>query len=89
MAKIERNPKITLAKLFLGIIYLTVCTFIFLLAVGAIIDIIFNGSFSFTSKLIIDVGVGSIIAGVASGLGSWIFAKIDERKARKSKHSDP
>ncbi|UYA58688.1 hypothetical protein U1R68_19315 [Pectobacterium colocasium] len=89
MAKIEKQPKITLAKLFLGVIYLTVCTFVFLLAVGAFIDIIFDGSFSFTSKWIIDVGVGSIIAGVASGLGSWIFAKIDEHKVRKSKHFEP
>lgn len=85
MAKIQ---KITLAKLFLGIIYLTVCTFIFLLVAGAIIDIIFDGRISFSFKWIIDIGVGSIIAGVTSGLGAWIFAQIDEYKARKSNHSD-
>jgi hypothetical protein len=31
----------------------------------------------------------SLIAGVAGGSGSWIFAKIDERKTRKSPPSDP
>ncbi|MFE8116866.1 hypothetical protein RBA63_04785 [Brenneria goodwinii] len=83
MAKNEKKPKITLAKLFLGIIYLTICTFIFLLVAGAVIDLTFDGRISFTRKWMIDVGVGSIIAGTASGLGSWIFAKIDERKTRK------
>jgi len=34
-------------------------------------------------------GVISLIAAVAGGTGSWIFAKMDERKARKSPPSDP
>lgn len=33
-------------------------------------------------------GVMSLIAAVAGGAGSWIFAKIDECKARKSPPSD-
>jgi len=32
--------------------------------------------------------VVSIIAGTAAALRSWIFAKIDERKAHKSSSSD-
>ena len=33
--------------------------------------------------------VMSLIAGVAVGTGGYIFAKIDEYKARKSPPSDP
>ena len=33
-------------------------------------------------------GVMNLIAAVAGGAGSWIFAKIDECKARKSPLSD-
>jgi hypothetical protein len=37
----------------------------------------------------IDISVISTIAGVAGGLGSWVLAKIDERKANISSPSDP
>lgn len=89
MVKSKKQPKVTLVKLFLGIIYLTICTFIFLLVSGAVIDFIFDGKISFTRKWMINIVAGSIIAGTASGLGSWIFAKIDEHKTRKSPPSDP
>jgi hypothetical protein len=47
-----------------------------------------DGRVSLTRETIIDIIVVSNIAGTA-GVGSWLFAKIDERKARKSPPSDP
>jgi hypothetical protein len=56
---------------------------------SVVIDLIFDSKVNLTRKVIIDILVVSTISGTAGGLGSWIFAKIDERKARKSPPSDP
>ncbi len=37
----------------------------------------------------VKTSVLSAIAGISGGVGSWIFAKIDEYKTRKSPPSDP
>lgn len=37
-------------------------------------------------KILIDTLVLSGIAGITAGVGSWLFAKLDERKARKPPH---
>ncbi|WP_370919243.1 hypothetical protein [Enterobacter asburiae] len=55
---------------------------------SVVIDLIFDGKVNLTREVIIDIIVVSVITGTAGGLGSWIFAKIDERKARKSSRSD-
>lgn len=84
----KKNKNINLRLLFLSIVYLFVCCFIFFFISSVVIDLIFDGKVHFTRKVIIDIIVVSTIAGTAGGLGSWIFAKIDERKARKSSQSD-
>ncbi|MDR3431690.1 MAG: hypothetical protein P4L95_07260 [Rouxiella aceris] len=85
----NKKQKINLRLLFLSIVYLVVCCFIFFFIASVVIDLIFDGKVNLTREVIIDVIVVSTIAGTAGGLGSWLFAKIDERKARKSPPSDP
>ncbi|NMP26596.1 hypothetical protein GW590_06930 [Rahnella sp. SAP-1] len=85
----NKKQKINLRLLFLSIVYLVVCCFIFFFIASVGIDLIFDGKVNLTREVIIDVIVVSTIAGTAGGLGSWLFAKIDERKARKSPPSDP
>jgi hypothetical protein len=63
--------------------------FHFFFVASIVIDLIFDGKVNLTREVIIDIIVVSTIAGTAGGLGSWIFAKIDERKARKSPPSAP
>ncbi|MFU9138216.1 hypothetical protein [Erwinia tasmaniensis] len=87
--KNNNKHEVTLIKLFLGIIYLAVCSFIFLLLAGILIDFIFDGKTTLDRQWLLNIFVGSSIIGVSGGAGSWIFAKIDERKARKSPPSDP
>lgn len=89
MLKNKKHQNINLRLLFLSIIYLVVCCFIFFFIASVVIDLIFDGKVNLTREVIIDIIVVSTIAGTAGGLGSWIFAKIDERKARKSPPSDP
>ncbi|AUX71687.1 hypothetical protein [Erwinia pyrifoliae] len=84
----KKNPNITLRILFLSVIYLIVCCIIFFFIANAAIDLIFDGKVNLTQEVIIEIIVVSIIAGTAGGLGSWIFAKIDERKARTRPPSD-
>lgn len=84
----KKDPNITLRLLFLSVIYLIVCCIIFFFIANAVIDLIFDGKVNLTREGIIDIIVVSIIAGTAGGLGSWIFAKIDQRKARKSPPPD-
>jgi nitrate/nitrite transporter NarK len=81
----NKKQKINLRLLFLSIVYLVVCCFIFFFIASVGIDLIFDGKVNLTREVIIDVIVVSTIAGTAGGLGSWLFAKIDERKARACK----
>lgn len=87
----KNDKKISLKLLFLSVIYLVVCCFIFFFIASVVIDLIFDGKVNLTRDVIIDIIVVSTIAGSAGGLGSWIFAKIDERKckAREKPPSDP
>lgn len=58
----------------------------FFLIASIVIDVVFNDKVNVTREVIIVV---STIAGIAGGVGAWSFAKIDERKTRKSQPSDP
>lgn len=84
----KKRHKITLTLLFLSIVYLSFCCFIFFFIANTAIDLIFDGKVILTRKVIIDIIVVSVIAGVAGGSGSWLFAKLDERKARKKPQAD-
>lgn len=89
MLKNKKNHNVNLRVLFLGVIYLVICCFIFFFIASVVIDLVFDGKVNLTREVIIDIIAVSTIAGAAGGLGSWIFAKIDERKARKCPPSDP
>ena len=82
-----KNKRVTLSILFLNVIYLIIYCFFFIASVA--IDLIFDGKVNLTREVITDIIVVSIIASTAGGLGSWLFAKLNERKARKSPPSDP
>lgn len=83
----KKNPTIML--LILSVLYGSIFFFCIGLILRLAINFIYLGSIMLDIQHIFKTGVMSFIAGVAGGLGSWIFAKIDERKARKSPPSDP
>ncbi|MFE8048277.1 hypothetical protein [Brenneria goodwinii] len=84
----KRN-KPTFALLFLSIIYITICCFVFLLIADVLIDLFFSGQINISTVVLKKIVIISLIAGVAVGIGGYLFSKIDERKARKSDHPDP
>ena len=84
----RKKQNVTVRLLFLSIIYLVVCCIIFFFIADVVIDLIFDGKVNLTREAITDIIVVSIIVGTAGGLGSWLFAKLDERKVRKSPPSD-
>jgi hypothetical protein len=62
-----------------------VCFFAFIFIVNnVLIEIISSGKIDLSSKSLIYLSVVSAIVGVAAGARVWLFAKLDERKARKS-----
>ncbi len=83
-----RNNKSNLALLFLSILYMTACCFIFLLLSDLAIDLLLSGKVTFNIDTLKKITVISFIAGTSIGTGGYILSKIDERKARKSPPSD-
>lgn len=83
----NKKPSVFLLLLTIGY-----CWVIFFL-IGSIVLLIMNlweeGGFYFSEKQLKAAIVLSGIAGGGAGLRSWIFAWIDERKARKIPPSDP
>ncbi|NAQ12257.1 hypothetical protein FZN28_25630 [Escherichia coli] len=84
----KKHPDINLKLLLLSIVYLIACCCVFFLIASIVIDVVFNDKVNVTREVIIDIIVVTI-AGIAGSEGAWIFAKIDERKTRKSQPSDP
>lgn len=83
----KRKPTVIL--LLLSILYGSAIFFLLGIAVRLIINFIYLRDFSLDEQDFFKTGVLSFIAGAAGGIGSWIFAKIDERNARRSPPSDP
>ncbi|KYP93001.1 hypothetical protein WB67_00250 [bacteria symbiont BFo2 of Frankliniella occidentalis] len=82
----KRKPTIML--LLISILYGSIIFFLMGIVLRLIINFIYLKNFSMDEQDIFKAGVLSIIAGTAGGTGSWIFAKIDERKTSKSPPSD-
>ncbi|WP_241587247.1 hypothetical protein [Rosenbergiella epipactidis] len=80
--------KLTIRLLLLSILYGSIIFFLLGIVLRLIINFIYLNNFSVDEQDIFKVGVLSIIAGTAGGAGSWIFAKIDERKTSKYPSSD-
>ncbi|MEI2628283.1 hypothetical protein [Erwinia aphidicola] len=83
------KKKPTVALLLLSILYGSAMFFILGIVLRLIINFIYLKYISLEEQDIFKIGSMSLIAGTAGGVGSWIFAKIDERKARKSPPSGP
>ncbi|RRZ86350.1 hypothetical protein EGK14_21120 [Erwinia sp. 198] len=85
----KRKNKPTIILLFLSIVYMVFCCLIFFSLAMIIIQLLINHKLSIDQSDTEHVLAASIIAGTAAALRAWIFAKIDEKKARKSPPSDP
>lgn len=86
--KMENKTKVKVKTLFIGVIYCFLCFFVFILLVKGGISLLKFGELRFTQQSLKDSLVVSGIVGVAAGVGSWIFAKIDEHNANKKSSSD-
>ncbi|CAI1037285.1 MULTISPECIES: hypothetical protein [Serratia] len=75
-------------KLFICIVYCFVFFLVFIVVLKVGINLLKFGELSFTQQSFKDSLVVSGIVGVAAGVGSWIFAKIDEYNANKKSSSD-
>ncbi|AMH00500.1 hypothetical protein BSQ98_23210 [Serratia liquefaciens] len=84
----ENKPKVKLKILFISVIYCFVCFLVFILIVKVGINLLKFGELRFTQQSFKDSLVVSGIVGVAAGVGSWIFAKIDEYNANKKSSSN-
>ncbi|WP_044612025.1 hypothetical protein [[Enterobacter] lignolyticus] len=76
--------------MFLGsVIYYFIIFFIFILLARCAIRLWHEGNIVLTKKDVTDLLVISGIVGLAAGLRTWLFAWMDDRKAKKSPPSDP
>ncbi|KAA6100201.1 MULTISPECIES: hypothetical protein [Pantoea] len=83
------NKKPTFYLLILSMLYGVICFFCLGIVLRLIVNYLHTGNLQIGLDAIYKTIVMSGIAGVAAGFGSWIFARIDEHKTRKSPPSDP
>lgn len=84
----KRKNSPTIALLFLSIAYMVFCCLIFFSLALITVKLIVSHNVHIEQSDIKKILVASTMAGTAAALRSWVFAKIDERKARKSPPSD-
>lgn len=85
----KRKNKSTVGLLFLSIAYMIVCCLIFFSLALITVKLIINNEVSINHSDIKHILIASVIAGTAAAFRSWLFAKLDERKARKTPPSNP
>jgi len=86
----NRQNRTSFTAFLLSTIYYGFCFFAFIFLVNnVIIELVTSGGIDFSKKSLSYLSAVSLIIGIVSGARIWIFAKIDERKARKSPPSDP
>ncbi|WP_447867887.1 hypothetical protein [Rahnella bonaserana] len=83
------KKKPSLFTLVLTIAYCWLCFFCLGLGIDVVVMLINMKGFDFSITGFIYLAKMSGVAGLAAGLGSWIFAKIDEYNARKKSPTDP
>ncbi|AOL14000.1 MULTISPECIES: hypothetical protein [Enterobacter] len=85
MANNKAFHRATFLVFLLSTLYYGVFFFAFIFIVNnVLIEFISSGKIDLSSKSLIYLSVVSAIVGVAAGARVWLFAKLDERKARKS-----
>ncbi|UWS30016.1 hypothetical protein [Erwinia pyrifoliae] len=84
----KRKNSPTIGLLFMSIAYMVFCCLIFFSLALITVQLIINHNVNIEQSDIKHILVASAIAGIAGALRSWIFAKIDERKARTRPPSD-
>lgn len=89
--KIKNSKKKATFRIFISsTIYYGLCFFVFIFLINnVLIELVTSGSIDLSRKSLSYLSIVSLIIGIASGARIWLFAKIDERKARKSPPSDP
>lgn len=80
--------KATFGLLLISTVYMIFCCLVFFSLALVLVELIISQKLNINPQDIERVIVVSVIAGTAAALRSWIFAKIDERKAHKSSSSD-
>ena len=74
--------------LILTIAYCWICFFCLGLIIDVVVMLINMKGLDFSTTGFIYLAKMSGVAGFAAGLGSWIFAKIDEYNSRKNPPTD-
>ncbi|MBS0853259.1 hypothetical protein RKT74_00255 [Leclercia pneumoniae] len=88
--KIKKMTKPSLWMFLASTAYYFVAFLVFAFIADCAIRIWYESGFVFTKKNVTDLLVISGIVGLAAGSRTWLFAWLDERKARKSPPpSDP
>ncbi len=83
------KKKPTFSILILTVTYCWICFFCLGLMIDVVVMLINMEGFDFSITGFIYLAKMSGIAGFAAGLGSWIFAKIDEYNAHKKPPTNP
>lgn len=86
---VNKMRKPSLKMFLISVIYYFIAFFIFMFTAKYLIKIGYEGKIVFIKKDVTDLLVISGIVGLAAGSRTWLFAKLDDRKARKSPPSDP
>jgi len=83
------KKKSSFFTLILTVFYCWVCFFSLGIIIDVVVMLVNMDGFYFGMKGFIYLAKMSGVAGIAAGLGSWIFYKIDEYNARKKLPVDP
>ena len=78
--------KVTLLHVVLVFLYGTVCFFILGIILRYGITYVYTRGFDVSHEDVVKTFVMSCITGAAATIASFVFAKIDEHKARKNLH---
>lgn len=84
-----RKNKPTIFLLLISIVYMIFCCLFFFSLALIVVQLVISHEISVKQSDVKYVLAASVIAGTAAAFRSWLFAKIDERKARKLPPSDP
>ena len=86
----NNKNKASLKVFLLSAAYYALCFFMFIFLVNnVVIEYFTEGSIDVSRQGLTYLAVVSSIVGVATGCRVWLFAKLDERKAKKSPPSEP